>query len=213
MQTDNYVDFLLPIDIRAGVFMSLPDNIKAKSVPTRTFCNCSLVSNLSLWYLYLLSDLHWRSRLLVQQTEKKTLLRKCIYCFQPFHSSFFKNKTKKMLHSGFFHHSSSKLRGLGLCGLFPFEDKNQAHSESQHILHRHPIDKEKQANKGIVIIYNAGAAGVALHLTADQSRSFSWVWSALNHMAMQSSETINSVAAGVTLWRAERSAMATRQTN
>lgn len=91
MQTDNYVDFLLPIDIRAGVFMSVPDNIKAKSVPTRTLCNCSLVSNLSLWYLYLLSDLHWHSRRLVQQTEK-TSLPKCIYCFQLFHFPFFKKK-------------------------------------------------------------------------------------------------------------------------
>lgn len=91
MQTDNYVDFLLPIDIRAGVFMSVPDNIKAKSVPTWTLCDCSLVSNLSLWYLYLLSDLHWHSRLLVQQTEK-TLLHKCIYCFQPFHFPFFKKQ-------------------------------------------------------------------------------------------------------------------------
>lgn len=96
MQTDNYVDFLLPIDIRAGVFMSVPDNIKAKSVPTRTLCNCSLVSNLSLWYLYLLSDLHWHSRLLVQQTEK-TLQRKCIYCFQPFPFPFFKKKAPQWI--------------------------------------------------------------------------------------------------------------------
>lgn len=60
MQTDNYVYFLLPIDICAVIFfMNVPDNIKAQSVPTRTLCNCSLVSNLSLWYLYLLSDLHW----------------------------------------------------------------------------------------------------------------------------------------------------------
>lgn len=55
MQRDNYVYFLLPIDIRAVFFfyyflffMNVPDNIKAQSVPTRTLCNHSLVSNLSL---------------------------------------------------------------------------------------------------------------------------------------------------------------------
>lgn len=48
MQTDNYVYFLLSIDIRAVFLMNVPDSIKAQPVPTRTPCNCSLVSNLSL---------------------------------------------------------------------------------------------------------------------------------------------------------------------
>lgn len=61
----------------------------------------------------------------------------------------------------FFRHLNSKLRGLS----GPLRPGT--------FLHRHPIDKEKQANKGVVIIYNAGAAGAGLHLTADQSRSFS----------------------------------------
>lgn len=92
MQTDNYVDFLLSIDIRTGVFMSVPDNIKAKCVPTRTLCNCSLVSNLSLWYLYLLSDLHWHSRLLVQQTEKKHCCVNVSIVFDHFIFPFSKRK-------------------------------------------------------------------------------------------------------------------------
>lgn len=99
-----------------------------------------------------------------------TLRRECIYCFQPLHFPLSESTIFPP-----FPLKAATFRRAALCGLFLFEDKNQPHSESRHILHRRPIDKEKQANKGIVIIYKRGAAGVGLHLTADQSRCFSGV--------------------------------------
>lgn len=83
MQTDNYVYFFLPIDIYTVFLMNTTDRIKDKSVLTRKLCNCSLVSNLSLWYLYSLSYLHWHSWLMVQQTRKNTdnPLYEFMYCF------------------------------------------------------------------------------------------------------------------------------------
>lgn len=82
MQTDNYLYFLLSIDTRAGfffLFMNVPDNIKAKFVPTRTLCDCSLVSNFSQFQIY--AEPFW----LETHKEKRMLLKECIYCFQSFH--------------------------------------------------------------------------------------------------------------------------------
>lgn len=83
MQTDNYVYFLLSIDIYTVFLMNITESIKDKSVLTRRLCNCSLVCNLSLWYLYLLSYLHWHLWLVVWQTRKNTekniwIQRKCM---------------------------------------------------------------------------------------------------------------------------------------
>lgn len=72
MQTDNYVYFLLSIDIYTVFLMSITESIKDKSVLTRKLCNCSLVCNLSLWYLYLLLYLHWNLWLVIWQTKKNT---------------------------------------------------------------------------------------------------------------------------------------------
>lgn len=59
MQTDNYVYFFLAIDIYMVYLMNITDSIKDKCVPTRMLCGCSLVCNLSVWYFYSLSYLHW----------------------------------------------------------------------------------------------------------------------------------------------------------
>lgn len=74
MQTDNHVYFFLPIDTYAVFLTNTTDGIKDECAPTRRLCNCSLVCNLSVWYLYSLSYLHWLPRHAVQQTlegEKK----------------------------------------------------------------------------------------------------------------------------------------------
>lgn len=72
MQTDDYVYFFLPIDMYTVFLMNTTDSIKDKSVLTRRLCNCSLVCNLSLWYLYSLSYLEWHSWLVVRQTRINT---------------------------------------------------------------------------------------------------------------------------------------------
>lgn len=126
-------------------FMNVPDNIKAESVPTRTLCNLSLVSNLSLWYLYLLSDLHWGFRF--RQTRKKSNITAWMHLLF-FTISF----TLVCLHFIFFFWKPAPRLAFLLSAIWSkscevdaalfavpscLKIKISAPSEFQHILHRH----------------------------------------------------------------------------